>query len=198
MELFEQREHVGGCGASESIFLAAILRDRGVSAKYFGVNLGFRKAQLLHGFRDVGDTDLIEHQIRCGVVREGDHQMVDRFERQDRGVREMVGKDAGSWYFVFLSQRHHAIAAELAGVDLAIVFDHHRKLDQACGWHNLLGAMEKRFAGSEVFDGHADGALVFCDQRFDPFRERLGMGRRYVSHLAGGQGAQKPDGPSEA
>jgi hypothetical protein len=49
--------------------------------------------------------------------------------------------------------------------------------------------MKKRFTGSEVFDRHADGALVFGDERFDPIRERLGMGWRHVSHLAGGQGA---------
>ena len=101
----------------------------------------------------------------------------------------MVGKDPGSWYFVFLSQRHHPIAAEFAFVDLAIVFDHHGKLDQACGRHDVLRAMKKRFTGSEVFDRHAYGALVFGDERFDPIRERLGMGWRHVSHLAGGQGA---------
>ena len=98
----EQTEHLPSRRAAQTELLAALGKDRRVAPVDLGVQLGVLASHLGHGLSRGWQADLIDHQVGCGVVREGNHQAHGIAQGKPRSGREMGREDPRTGHLVVL------------------------------------------------------------------------------------------------
>ena len=70
----EQARHLVRCRHAEAVLRGAVHRHACDAQKHLGVNLGVRQPERLHLLPDPSNYDLVEQQVRRGVVAQHGHQ----------------------------------------------------------------------------------------------------------------------------
>ncbi len=124
----EQPQYLIRRGDAESkLFL--LVGERPVERyKDFLENLGIREAQRGHPRIDVGDSDLIEHQVSRRVIAFDNHQRDRVLERQLHPPLHVL-QDARPLHTIPRRKRNGIIEVQLALFDLQEGLSHHRNLN---------------------------------------------------------------------
>ena len=73
-QLGEQIHHLHCGGTTQTKFFTAVRRNRGIATKHFGIQLGLRKAQVVHCLGGRRQSDRIDNQVRGCIIRVDNHQ----------------------------------------------------------------------------------------------------------------------------
>ena len=165
MESLQQTEHFARRGAAEAELLAPLGGDRRVAAIDLGVEPRVREIPLRHQVGRGGETDLIDHQVRRGVVRVRDHQPNGIAHGKLHPGREVLCEDARTGDFVFLFQDDGLRQIEHPVRRLLIRSDHHRELDETRRRHRFVGPMRERRPRLQMLHADRDGPLVSRNHR---------------------------------
>src|SRR5690606_22944783 len=166
MDHGEQACHLVGRGDAAPPTGGGVRRDAAGQVEHLAVQTRAWPAGREHANADGANADLVNEQVRGGVVAERDQQERGSPDR-DLERRGEVLEQAGAGTLVHLEHDDGVLEAEATVLHLVENFHENRYLDDTGRGERLVAADAERVAGGEVDDGEADDALVPGDSLLD-------------------------------